>query len=100
MEVELMDKNCATCAYLHRWVQGNPDRVFGECHRFPKSEMKNGADWCGEWKNKQIVYAKTPEDAFTEAVTRRSATGKADNLVCPYCGEKARPSTGSCDRDD
>ena len=40
---------CESCFYWYH------DNHFGSCKRFPKIEVKNKNDWCGEHKAKEIV---------------------------------------------
>ena len=42
---------CETCFYWYH------DNHFGSCKRFPKVEVKNKNDWCGEFKEKSIAVS-------------------------------------------
>jgi hypothetical protein len=42
---------CETCFYWYH------DNHFGSCKRYPKVEVKNKNDWCGEFKEKLAVVS-------------------------------------------
>jgi len=43
--------NCKDCKfYTH-------DGHYGSCKRYPKVEVKNKNDWCGEFKEKSVVVS-------------------------------------------
>ncbi len=48
---ETAEAFCEGCVYWKRHVIGGGGHVSskGDCHRYPKVQMKSETDWCGEF---------------------------------------------------
>jgi hypothetical protein len=59
---------CESCFYWYH------DNHFGSCKRFPKIEVKNKNDWCGEHKPKLIIeefIPATTADEVSEVIIKK-----------------------------
>lgn len=49
-----MNRICEKCIYWERKRGFDFTNYYGNCHRYPKIEIKSEDDWCGEYMKKII----------------------------------------------
>lgn len=57
---------CKDCKYYQH------DGHYGSCKRYPKTEVKSGGDWCGEFRQMSISLPVVQEEElknFVPAIT-------------------------------
>lgn len=54
--------NCKDCKYYQH------DGHYGSCKRYPKTEVKSGGDWCGEFKQAPVALPVLAEEQVKDFV--------------------------------
>jgi hypothetical protein len=78
-----------TCESCFFWYH---DNHFGSCKRFPKVEVKNKNDWCGEFRQKIVTV---PLPVYTEDDLKFVSAETSEEVGEIITKKRGRPAKGN-----